>query len=96
MTSQEYFHIDNEAWMTCVCGHDELDTCLPDGTYVEPTIDSAWEGHYLCINCGRVVEGEAISENSNLCKVIARVDQAKLKANADLWNTMFDSKSNDA
>jgi hypothetical protein len=36
---------------------DEWQTCLPDGVLVEPTLESAWAGHYICGNCGNIEKG---------------------------------------
>jgi hypothetical protein len=42
----------------CECGNvsweDGFDTCLPDGTLIEPLIGSAWAGHYKCVRCDKV------------------------------------------
>ena len=42
----------------CECGNetytDGFYPCFPDGTEVEPTIDSGWSGHYICLRCGKV------------------------------------------
>jgi hypothetical protein len=39
----------------CTCRNtpytDGFDTCLADGTVIEPTIDSAWDGLYICNRC---------------------------------------------
>lgn len=32
-----------------------FDPCLPDGTVVEPTLDSGWDCHYRCRDCDLVV-----------------------------------------
>jgi hypothetical protein len=43
---------------TCECGNDSrsdgFSTCLPDGTEIEPTLDSPWVGHYVCEYCRKV------------------------------------------
>ena len=39
-----------------------FDTCLADGTVVEPTVDSAWEGLYLCNDCHLVWRIPALGE----------------------------------
>lgn len=47
-----------EESVLCECGNtingSGFDTCLPDGTLVEPTLDSKWDCDYLCNDCGLV------------------------------------------
>lgn len=50
----------------CGCGNtprsDGFVTCLPDGTPVEPTPDSGWVGHDLCVDCGAVHHYDSLPE----------------------------------
>lgn len=42
-------------WLVCKCGNEPhkegFYPCLPDGELIEPTLDSAWSGLYLCARC---------------------------------------------
>ena len=49
----------------CTCGNrpdlDGFFPCLPDGTQVEPTRDSPWDGHTMtCDGCGTVFSTHGI------------------------------------
>jgi hypothetical protein len=52
---------DDGEWLHCLCGNTPdmggFDSCLTDGTPVEPLADGPWEGRlYVCLNCGRIVD----------------------------------------
>lgn len=58
-------------WLHCLCDNTPdasgFQTCLADGTPVEPTADGPWdESSYLCLDCGRVINYDTLA-------VIARV-----------------------
>ncbi len=42
----------------CHCGNTAdssgFETCLDDGTLVEPTVESNWKGFYSCNHCGAI------------------------------------------
>lgn len=50
--------VSNGEWV-CRCGNypaaEGFDTCLPDGTLVEPDIGGPWAGHYRCLRCDLVL-----------------------------------------
>jgi hypothetical protein len=52
-----------DAWV-CICGNHPADDgfkeCLEDGTCVEPTPASGWDGLYLCRTCGRVIDQDTL------------------------------------
>ncbi|WP_026701611.1 hypothetical protein [Salibacterium aidingense] len=42
----------------CDCGNTSFQSgffaCLEDGSLVEPTIDSGWDGLYVCMECDQI------------------------------------------
>lgn len=60
-TERERITRDDGDWLHCLCGNTPdmggFDSCLTDGTPVEPLADGPWEGRlYVCMNCGRIVD----------------------------------------
>jgi hypothetical protein len=59
-------HIGRDGdWLHCICGNTPgasgFQTCLPDGTEVEPDVDGPWDEHsYLCLTCGRIVNYDTL------------------------------------
>lgn len=55
-------NVDESGEFICLCGNTPrgsgFDTCLADGTVVEPVIDGPWCGHYRCMECDLVVFDE--------------------------------------
>lgn len=52
----------------CECGNSAdlsgFFPCSPDGKYLEPVRNGSWEGHYMCHQCGNVIDqdtGEIIT-----------------------------------
>ena len=57
MRTTHYHIITNEDWL-CDCGNqshiDGFFPCDSNGTEVEPTVDSDWDGLYVCARCERL------------------------------------------
>lgn len=55
-------NVDESGEWLCRCGNyaaaEGFDTCLYDGTVVEPNIDGPWQGHYRCLRCDLVLFDE--------------------------------------
>ena len=55
---------DRDAWV-CLCGNtptsDGFSTCDVNGRWMEPLIGSAWQGHYVCDRCGRIIEQNSLN-----------------------------------
>lgn len=52
--------------LECLCGNTPIsegfESCLPDGTPVEPTVDGPWdEKSVLCWRCGRVIDQDTLA-----------------------------------
>ena len=55
---------DHDAWV-CVCGnkpiYDGFTACDSDGNEMSPDIGSDWQNLYVCLRCGRIIEGNALN-----------------------------------
>lgn len=69
-----------EAWV-CICNNTistvGFDTCTPEGQLCEPTNDGPWVSHYLCTECGRIIDQDTL-------EVIGRVDRDTVRKSVEI------------
>lgn len=72
--------ITEECDFNCLCGNtrekDGFYTCLENGSYVEPDIESEWKDKYFCSSCGRVI-------TQTTGKVVTQMSDEKLSIQLD-------------
>ena len=54
---------DHDAWV-CVCSnkpiYDGFTACDANGNEMSPDVGSDWQNLYVCLRCGRIINGESL------------------------------------